>query len=147
MLDQLFDLLRQNGQESVINNPDVPNEHNEGVLQEAQSSIVNVLKGITVQGQSDQAVSMNDDAAQPALQQMQHGFIQQIGQKFGINGDAAKNIAGSLIPMVLSQLQNKQAEGGGINLSGIMGMLSKAGLDKDGDGDVDLRDVTKMFGL
>jgi len=150
MLDQLFDMLRQNGQESVINNPDVPNEHNEGVLQEAQSSIVSVLKGMVANGQTEQVTAMGNDTAHPAMQQMQHGFMEQISQKFGINGDTAKSIAGSLIPMVMSQLQKNQggsSSNGGINLGGIMGMLGKTGLDKDGDGDVDLKDVTKMFGI
>jgi hypothetical protein len=47
---------------------------------------------------------------------------------------------------VLSKLQQNKA-GGGLDLGGIMNMLGKTGLDKDGDGDVDLRDVTRMFGL
>jgi len=38
---------------------------------------------------------------------------------------------------------------GGVNSGGIMDQVSnigaKLGLDKDGDGDVDLNDVTKMF--
>jgi hypothetical protein len=68
MLDQLLDMLRQNGQESVINNPQVPNEHNDGVLLEAQSSIVSVLKGMVAGGHASQVSTLAADEAHPAMQ-------------------------------------------------------------------------------
>jgi len=81
---------------------------------------------------------------------MQNGFVENIMQKFGINGDAAKGIAASLIPMVLSQLTKGNAapgaaNAGGFDISTVTNMLGKMGMDKDGDGDLDLKDVTKMF--
>ena len=145
MFDQIFKMIQSQGLESVINNPAVPNEHNEGVLQAAGGSIMDTLKGMMAGGQTDQIAALAGDPAHPAMQQMQNGFVEQMMQKFGISGDAAKNIAGSLIPSVMQQLGQKGQ--GGFDLSSIGSMLGKTGLDKDGDGDVDLGDVKKMFGF
>jgi hypothetical protein len=150
MFDQLIQMLQQNGQESVINNAAVPNEHNNGVLQEASGSIMNVIKNMVANGQGDQIAAAAADPNHPVVQQMQSGFVENIMQKFGINGAAAQSIAASLIPSVLSSLTsgNNGASGsaGGFNLDTITGALGKMGLDKDGDGKFGLGDITKMFG-
>lgn len=39
MLEQLSDLVRQYGNDAVVNNNSVPNELNEGVMDEASTSI------------------------------------------------------------------------------------------------------------
>lgn len=145
MIDQIFKVIQSQGLESVINNPAVPNEHNDGVLQAANGAIVDTLKGMMSGGQGDQLAALAGNQAHPAMQQMQTGFIEQIMHKFGISGDAAKNIAGSLIPSVMQQLGQKGQ--GGFDLSSLGSVLGKTGLDKDGDGDVDLGDVKKMFGF
>ena len=148
MFEQLLSIIQSNGQESVINNPAVPNEHNEGVMQAASSSIMDTIKGMMANGQGSQVAQLANDPNSPAAQVMQNGFVEKIMQQFGINGDAAKGIAGSLIPMVMAQLnKGGNGQGGGLDLSSLSGMLGKTGLDKDGDGDVDLKDVTKMFGF
>lgn len=146
MFDDLMKMIQNSGVDSVINNPAVPNEHNDGVLQEAGSSIMDTLKGMMANGQSDQVMQLANNPNSPASQIMQNSFVQNIMQKFGISGDAAQNIAGSLIPQVMAQF-NKSGGTGGFDLSSLSSMLGKTGLDKDGDGDVDLKDVTKMFGF
>ena len=130
----------------------MPNEHNDAVLQEAGGSILNTLKGMMANGQADQVMQLANDPNSSGAQMMQNGFVENIMQKFGINGDAAKGIAASLIPMVLSQLTKGNAapgaaNAGGFDISTVTNMLGKMGMDKDGDGDLDLKDVTKMFGF
>jgi hypothetical protein len=147
MFDDLMKMLQSSGAESVINNPQVPNEHNDGVLQSAGSSIMDTLKGMMANGQGDQVAQLANNPNHPAAQQMQNGFVDGIMQKFGISGDAAKGIAASLIPTVLSKLGTGKGAAGGFDLSTLSSALGKTGLDKDGDGDVDLKDVTKMFGF
>lgn len=39
MLEQISDLVKQIGEEAVIDNPDVPNEKNNAVLAEATNTI------------------------------------------------------------------------------------------------------------
>jgi len=174
MLEQLMQLIQQHGQQSVVENNAVPNEHNEAVMQEAQSSITAGLQQLATSGGLSQLTQMlqggQADASHPAVQQISGNFAQNIAQKFGINGQEAGNIASSIIPNVLGKIFNQGGTGssggfdiggllqsftggsntaGGVNSGGFMEQASnigaKLGLDKDGDGDVDLGDITKMF--
>lgn len=174
MFDELFNLIKQNGQHAVVDNNEVPNEHNEAVMQEAQSSIVD---GLSNMKEPDQVNSLFDSVrsgqteSNPAVQQISNNFSGNIMQKFGINGSTATAIASAIIPVVLSKMANRGTQGGagGLDLGGLIGSLTgsklgggnassggglggnlgsmgtKLGLDKDGDGDVDLNDLTKMF--
>lgn len=173
MLEELVNLIRQNGQQAVVENDAVPNEHNEAIMQQAQNSIMDGLSGMTKQGQiSSLSESVQSGQAEnnPAVQQISDNFMENIMQKFGINASTAASIASTLIPVVLSKMANggNQGGAGGFDLAGLIssvtqgsggsntspggalgGNLSsigaKLGLDKDGDGDVDLNDLTKMF--
>lgn len=116
-----------------------------------------------------------DVAAHPAVQQMSNNFMGGIMEKFGLNKGTAATIAASIIPMVLGKIMNSNSggnaglqQGGGFDLGGLLSSLTgggapqgsqqgggllgnlsnigaKMGLDKDGDGDVDLGDLTKMI--
>lgn len=148
MFNDLLKLVQASGLESVVNNPAVPNEHNEGVLQAASTSVIDTLKGMMANGQGAEIAQLANNSSHPATQMMQREFVENIMQKFGISGDAAKNIAGSLLPQVMAQLSKTDlVNGENFDLGAIGSMLGKTGLDKDGDGDVDLKDVTKMFGF
>ena len=143
MLEELMKLLQENGNESVINNPQIPNEHNEGVLNSAKNSIMDTIQSMIANGQANEVAQLANPQNASA-QQMQQGFVKNIMDQFGIQGETANQIASQLIPSVLSQLtQNGQ----GINLNSITSLLGGAGLDKDKDGDVDLNDLKKFIGL
>lgn len=111
----------------------------------------------------------------PAVQNISNNFMGSIMEKFGLNKATAASIAAAIIPMVLSQVMNKggsQQSGGGFDLGGLLSSLTggnntaaapgqqgqgggimdtlsnlgaKFGMDKDGDGDVDMNDITKMI--
>ncbi len=148
MFDDLMKTLQNSGLESVINNPQVPNEHNDGVLQSAGGSIMGTLKNMMANGQGGQVAQLANDPNHPASQLMQNGFVKDIMGKFGISGDAANNIASSLIPGVLAKLGAGSANSaGGLDLSSLSSSLGKMGLDKDKDGDVDLGDIKNMLGF
>lgn len=150
MFEQIMQLIQQSGQQSVINNPDVPNEHNEGVIKEAGSTIMSSLGKLTETGQVNEVLASPE--GHPAVQEIQGNFASNIIEKFGINPAAAASIATTLIPTILSAVRNQT---GGMDLQsilqsfggagGLSGLGAKFGLDKDNDGDVDLNDVTKMF--
>ncbi len=44
LLDNLLKMVQSSGAKSVVNNPAVPKEHNEGIMQAASSSIMDTLK-------------------------------------------------------------------------------------------------------
>lgn len=169
MLDQLMKLIRDNAGDSIINNPAIPNERNEEAIQEAGSSIVGGLQGLLAGGGIQQVLGMftnagNANNGNPVVQQLSGGFMDSLVNKFGLDRSQASGIAGSLLPSVLGQLISKtnnpadnsfniqdifnNLSGGrsaGINVEGLMGRLSQGGMDKDGDGDVDLKDLAAAF--
>lgn len=155
MLEEIMQMIKQHGQNAVVNNADVPNEHNDAVMNEAGSSVMSMLQNMVQNGQGNEVNNMLQDPSHPAVQQMQSNFADNIMQKFGLSSGAASNVASSLIPNVLQSVLGK-FQGGGFNLSqitqslsggGIGNIAAKFGLDKDGDGDVDLDDAKKMFGF
>ena len=168
MFDELFQMIKQNGQRAVVENDQVPNEHNEGVLEEAHNAVASGLGNINNPDQANglfESVRSGSPQSNPSVQHISDNFISKITQKFGISPGVASSIASALIPLVISQVVGKgNAQGGAGGLGGLLAGLtggtstqggglagnissmgSKIGLDKDGDGDVDLNDLTKMF--
>ncbi|PWV46979.1 hypothetical protein [Chitinophaga sp. S165] len=173
MLEQLTQLIQQSGLQSVINNPEVPNEHNDAVIAEAQNSILSTFGQLNANGETQQVNDALDSADHPVTQNIQQNFAGNIMEKFGINSATATSIAATLIPTVLNAIKGGGVQGGGgvgngFNIQDILSSLGgsnfgsggfgsgniqssinniggKLGLDKDGDGDVDLNDITKMF--
>ena len=170
MLDQLLNLVKGEAQSAVVNNPDVPDEHNEGIMQEAVNSIKgglqnelagggfqNVLKTLGGQGGGVQGNSI--------VNNITGNFANNIMQKFGLSSGRAQSVASSLIPSVMGKLINKTNDpsdssfsldsifhsltGGqtsGMNLGGILQSVTGGSLDQNQDGKVDLSDVTSMIG-
>ena len=173
MFDQLMDLVRESGQESVVNNPAVPNEHNEAVMQEASSSIFSGLQNMLQTGGPGALKGLfegvqSGDQNHPAVQQVANQFSGNLMQKFGLGSGIAKSIAISLIPVVLSKLMGRAQSAGnsnsGFSITNILGSLmgggqpqmagaggglsgigNSLGLDRDGDGDTDMKDLMGMF--
>jgi len=167
MFEQLTQLIQQSGLQSVINNPEVPNEHNDAVIAEAQNSILSTFGQLNANGETQQVNEALASADHPVTQNIQQNFAGNIMEKFGINSATATSIAATLIPTVLNAIKGgggASGASGGFNIQDILSSLGgnsgfgsgniqssinsiggKLGLDKDGDGDVDLNDVTKMF--
>lgn len=160
MLDQLMQIVRQHSQQSIVENQDVPNEHNEGVIQEAGSSLFSSLQQMIQNGKLEQVTDLiKGNHSSDTVNQLSEGMAGNIASKFGINAASAKNIAGSLLPKILNSLSNGTSNksldlqsmlgsltsGGGIQ-STINTLGSQFGLDKDKDGDVDFKDITRLFG-
>jgi hypothetical protein len=140
MLEELFNLVKQQGQEAVVNNPEVPNEKNGEVLAEATNSIAgglqNILAGGGLQsilglfgkgGNSQQGSS--GLAGNPIVSMITGHFMSKLMGKFGLNNSAASGIAGSLIPQVLGGLINKTNDpaNNGFSLQGLLGTLMGGG--------------------
>lgn len=50
MLDQLFNIVKQFGQDTVVNNPEVPNEQNQEVMADATKTIASGFQNIMAGG-------------------------------------------------------------------------------------------------
>lgn len=170
MLEQLMELVREQAQGSVVNNPAVPNEKNEAVIGAATESIASGLQQELANGNTEGVLALlggkaGNGATQdnPVVGNISNNFVGTLLEKFNLDKGAATQLAATLIPSVLGSLVNKTNDPGnssfsldgilnsltggsaqGINLQGVLGKLS-GGLDKDGDGDVDLEDFKSLL--
>ena len=169
MLDQLLNLIKEQGQEAVVYNSQVPDEHNNAVLAEAGTAMAGTMQNAVANGQTNELQQLfsngTSDAimANPLAQNMQSSFIDSITSKLGINKSAAMGIAASLIPMVLSKLVHRTnssapqdsgfslpglissltggSGGNGMNMGNIVGQMTSM---NNGGGGFNLQDVVNQ---
>ena len=114
MFETLMNLVQQNAGQSVVNNPAIPNDQNDNVMQTVTGSIMNGLGQQAQGGGLGSLLSMvtgqggggNIDN-HPAVQGVQQHVQQDLMSKLGISPQVAMSVAGSLVPMVLSKLMHK----------------------------------------
>lgn len=148
MLDALLNLVKQSSQEAVIDNPEIPNEQNAAVMEEAGSSVVSTLQNMMASGQANQVLSLfgNDatDVNNNAVTQNVSGnFINNITQKLGISPKVAGSIAAVVIPMIISKMVKKSNDpsDGSFNVQDIFNKLSN-----NGTSGLNIPDILSKFG-
>ena len=143
MLDNLFNLVKQNAGEAIINNPAIPNEQNEAAVQVASTSIFDGLKNAISGGNVNDLMNLFSGNANtsnnPVSQNIQGGFIQNLMNQFGLNQNAANGIASNLIPNVLQNLVSKTNDpnDNSFNLQDI--------LSKIGGGNLNIQSLINQF--
>ena len=155
MLEQLFDLVKQNSQQAVVQNPEVPNEQNEEVMNTLASSITGGLQEQVQGGNIGGLMSLFGGESgtsgaslmnNPIVASIASNAIGAIARKFGINSQVAGSIVNSVLPGVLGavigQLNGKG--GSGMDLGSLIQMGgglfggSKDQKDKPDSGGIDL---------
>lgn len=168
MFEQLTQLVQQFGDDAVVKNSAIPNEHNEGVINEAGNSIFSGLQKIASEDGGKQLTTLfqgkSIDSSNPVVQQLTQQLSGSLGEKFGLSNDTSSSVAGSMIPKILNSLVNKAKDpndnslqvsdiinavtGNSSQASGIMDTISKYGmqfgLDQNADGKVDTADVLEV---
>lgn len=151
MLDQLLNLVKGEAQNAVVDNPDVPNEHNEGIMQEAVSSITNELKnqagGGGLQNLLQSLTGQGGSQGNSVVNNITGNFANNIMQKFGLNSSTAQSVASSVIPAVMGKLANKtnDANDSSFSLEGIASSLL-GGNSAQGEGGGIMGAVKGLFG-
>ncbi|MEO8109160.1 MAG: hypothetical protein ABI594_03965 [Ginsengibacter sp.] len=147
MLKELFDLVKGHATDAVINNPDVPNEHNDAVVAEATNTVASGLRNVVAGGGAQSLLSLfgsgNSDKksllSNPIVSMMMGHFAGKLMNKFNMNNTQANSLSGSLIPNVLGSLINKTNDPGesGFSLEKLLGSITgnKADDDSQGAGD------------
>jgi hypothetical protein len=145
MLEQLFNLVKEHAGDSVVNNPDVPNEHNEAVMATATSSITNVLQNALAGGGLESVMQLlsgkgaqgsNGIMSNPLVQMMAGGLIKKLVGNFGLNGNQASNVASGIIPNVLNSLINRTNDpnNSSFDIGGILNSLTGGAASQAGGG-------------
>ena len=134
MLKELFDLVKGNATETVINNPDVPNEHNDEVVAEATNTVASGLRNIVAGGGLQSLLSLFGNnvsdkkslLSNPIVSMMMGHFAGKLMNKFNMNNSQANNLSGNLIPSVLGSLINKTNDpnDSGFSLEKLLGSIT-----------------------
>lgn len=133
MLKELFDLVKGNATETVINNPDVPNEQNDEVVAEATNTIASGLRNVVAGGGVQSLLSLFGGGhekktllSNPIVSMMMGHFAGKLMNKFNMNNNQANNLSGSLIPDVLGNLINKSNDpnDSGFSLEKLLGSIT-----------------------
>ena len=114
MLKELFDLVKGEATDTVINNPDVPNQYNNDVVAEATNTVASGLRNLVAGGGTQNVLSLFGGStnkksllSNPIVSMMMEHFASKLMNKFNMGTNQANNLSGNLIPNVLGTLINK----------------------------------------
>ncbi len=165
MIENLLKLVKEQVTTTIQQHPEIPVEKTESIVKETSSSLVSGLQSGMAQGGIQEIMALfnnpeGNTGGNTVIQSIINTLIPSLVQKAGLSETAAQGFSNQLIPNLLGSLFNKikdpndnsfniqdimaQFMGGGQG-GGLQSMLNKF-LDKDGDGDTDLNDITKMLG-
>lgn len=144
MLENLNELVRENVQDTVVNNSEIPNEQNEQVIQAASGSIFDTLKDQISSGNVDGLAEIfnSGNAEGSAVTQQAAGSFTDKLAGLGINAETAKKLAATVIPVIIGKLTQKTADpnDSSFNIKDVVGSLAGGS-----DGKFDVSDVIGMF--
>ncbi len=130
MLEELFNLVKGSATDSVINNPQVPNEQNNDVVAEATNTVASGLRNMVAGGGLENILSMFKQGGDsqsllnnPVVNMMIGHFTGKLMNNHNMSGQQANQVAGSLIPDVISNLINKTNDPGNSRFT-IEGLLN-----------------------
>lgn len=130
MLEQLFNLVKENAGEAIINNQAIPNEQNDAAINQATEGIISGLKSQLASGNISEVAQLlggqNNAATAGVTNAISSHVSQGMMEKFGLSGNSAGSIVSSLIPVVLSKLISKTNDPNdkSFDLNGIFNQLS-----------------------
>lgn len=170
MLEVLQGLIQQHGQGAVINNPQVPNEHNEGVMSEVMQGL---MGGLSNQANSQGGLGSllgllgggtgngGNLMSNPIVGSIAQSVVGNLMEKFGLSNSAAAGVVGNMLPSVLGGLISKTNDPNddSIDTGSIMNVLSggkTSGIDFGSllsqgagalaDGKLDMNDLMNLAG-
>jgi hypothetical protein len=107
MFEKLFQLIKNNADKAVINNPQIAEKDREAVMTEASSSIIDVLKKQIESGRLKDLVAffqLKGIYNNPLVNSMVNKFANRLNTYYNISPNAAYKVAEELIPSVMAQL-------------------------------------------
>lgn len=160
MLEELFSLIKEQGTDTIINNPAIPNEQNNGVLADATHSVASELQGVLAGGGLQSVLSLfsngNNNSGgssllnNPIVSNIISNFTNKLTTNHGIAPDQAGGIANNLIPSVLSNLISKTNDpsNSSFDIGSIISSLTggaQASVAQNGGGGFDISSLVSKF--
>lgn len=160
MLENLFSLVKEQGFDSVINNPQVPNEQNDAVLASATNSVAGGLQSALAGGGLQNVLALfgngGNNSGGGIAGLMNNSIVQSIISNFtgkltndhGINSNQASGIAGNLIPGIISNLisKTKDPNDSSFDMNSIIGSLTGGGNSANAGNGFDFNGILSKFG-
>jgi hypothetical protein len=144
MLDQLINIVKQMGQNTVVKNPDVPNEHNQEVMADATNTIASGFKNVMAGGGLQSIIDLFRGGGSssgnnrggiggllknPIVMMMVGHFISKLVTKYKMKPAAASNVANNLIPGSLEGLieKTKDPANPALDMDGLLNSIAGGG--------------------
>lgn len=119
MLDQLLNIVKQFGQDTVVKNPEVPNEHNEEIMADATKTIASGFQNVMAGGGFQNILDLFRGGSgaggvmkNPMVSMMIGYFISKLVGKYNLSPSSASQIANQLIPDSISSLVSQTNDPG-----------------------------------
>ncbi len=111
MLNQLLEIVKQNAEEAIIKNPEVPNAKNDQAMKLAANSLLKSLKSEAGGGNLNSVLDIfkgsGNVSGNPVINNITKNVSGELAKKLGISQAAATSIVNQLVPLVMSQLAKK----------------------------------------
>ena len=107
MFEKLYLLVKNNAGTAVINNPVIPEKYHEAVINDASSSIIEVLMGQMEGGKLKDFIKYFQFAGvynNPLISSAVKKFANKLNNFYGIESTEAMAVAKALIPPVMQEL-------------------------------------------
>ena len=139
MLEELFNLVKENAKEPIVDSDDIPNDQNDAVVAEATNTVASGLRNMVAGGGLQNIISMFTGGGQqqgqdskgglmsnPIVSMMIGHFAGKLMSKYNIGGQQANNVASNLIPQVISGLISKTNDpnNSGFSLDGLLNSIT-----------------------
>ena len=129
MFENLLNLVKAHAGSAIVDNPAIPNQHNDAAIKEATTGIMDQLKSTVASGGISQLTSMfsgGNTASNPMIQNISASVAKNLASKFGISPEQANSIVQSLIPKVMGAFVSKTNDPNdkSFDLKDIVGSLS-----------------------
>jgi len=157
MLEQIAQLVKQFGQQAVVDNNEIPTDLNNQVMAEATNTIVgglqNIASGGGLQGLlglfgGNQNQSSGGILSNPIVAMMVGHLTNKLVQKMGLNPGVANSISNNIVPIVLNNLTQKTVsnapQDNGFDLNDLVSDLIGGG-SQQATGGLNLQDILKQF--
>ena len=129
MFEKLFMLVKNNAGTAVIDNPAIPVKYHEAVINEASSSIIEVLKNQLETGKIKDLVKFFQFSGiynNSLVSSIINKFANKLNNFYGIEPESAMSAANSLITPVMAELvkESKDEKNADFGLSNFLSKLN-----------------------